>query len=251
MHVLLRSNEGQRDWKFSVALCSPSAFLSLVKSTLLPSPPCCPIHFYSLTGADDKKIEVPWSQLWPTAQHFKLKTTVTTVSLAVWISLRHRLAHLFTHKDDYLNASVVICLHSSKISFANRRSITTQSFYLTLAELSENKLCFNWLALNETEKEILMSVLHLNQETSLCLLISLCVLLSLDFFRARNKGGKCDLTDDLHWSILCKGFIKFHQNKLCNICFDSLSNISTIWFESTQLLQFPAASQGMISSSTA
>lgn len=146
-HILLRSDEEQREGKFNIALCFPSAFLLLVKSTLFPSPPCCLIHFCILTGRDDKRPEMLWSQIWPTAQHFKLKTIGITVPLGVSISLRHNLAHLFIHKctiNIQRRLSKHYCLlqfaNSSKINFANKRSITTYSYHLTLVELSENKL---------------------------------------------------------------------------------------------------------------
>lgn len=57
--------------------------------------------------------------------------------------------------------------------------------------------------------------------------------------------------DDPHCSILCKEFITLHQDKLCNICFDFLSNLPTVQLGRTQLLQFPAASQEALSTFTA
>lgn len=88
------------------------------------------------------------------------------------------------------------------------RSITTRSYHLTLEELSENKLHFNWSVLNETRKEIL--VFHLNNEISLYLLISMCVLLSkLDFGRARNKEEYVTL-EMIHTDVFCeKGLLSF------------------------------------------
>lgn len=49
----------------------------------------------------------------------------------------------------------------------------------------------------------------------------------------------------------CAEFIRFRQGKLCDMCFDFISNLPTVWLGSTQLAQFTAASLEVISTSAA
>lgn len=93
MLILPRRDDEQRDGKFNIALISPSAFLLLVKSTLLPSPLCCLIPFCNLT------VEITKDQRHSGPRYDQQPSTLSWKSQSLQFpSLRHRLAHLFMHK---------------------------------------------------------------------------------------------------------------------------------------------------------